>query len=276
MATPPSILLATLPSLCRAPQHLPSGTLIRGPSARAVVVRSSSSSGSALSRTAERLARPIAARGARTAAGSGFLRLRLLKWSLRLEPRPAVPPGVLPLASASGPGVGGREDGHVGLRTVGSLYPVLRGGSPALPPQGGGRGAGSRRVGRPPSWSSPRSFPFLLPGRWSTRGARSGRPTWGTRGGTEPGDLKPGDREALKTARTRPPSGSREPCPTCPLPIPTPALGAVQSLRLVAFQSYFRERSVHGLESRYSTGLSMLRILSTRSPRDGAELVQVG
>lgn len=162
----PSILLAALPSLCRAPQHLPSGTLIRGPSARAVVVRSSSnSSGSALSRSAERLARPIAARGARTAAGSGVLRLRLLKWSLRLEPRPAVRPGVLPLASASGPGVGGREDGHVGRHRVGSLYPVLRGGSPALPPQGGGRGAGSRRVGRPPSQSSPSSFPFLLPGR---------------------------------------------------------------------------------------------------------------
>lgn len=64
--------------------------------------------------------------------------------------------------------------------------------------------------------------------------------------------------------------------PTCPLPTPNPFLGAVQTLSLVAFQSYFRERSMHGLESRYPAGLSMLRILSTRSPGDGAELVQVG
>lgn len=76
-------------------------------------------------------------------------------------------------------------------------------------------------------------------------------------GGAEPGGFKLGDRGARKVARARPPSGSREPCPTRPLPTPTPALGAVQTLRLrlVAFQSYFRERSMHGLESRYSAGL---------------------
>lgn len=112
----------------------------------------------------------------------------------RKEPRPPAQvaqvesqAGAPPRGSAQSPSLGprlrtwgGRQGKWSrGPRTVGSLCLVLRGGSP---PQGGGRGAGSRRVGRPPSWSSPSSSPFLLPGRWSTRGAGSGHPTWGTGG----------------------------------------------------------------------------------------------
>lgn len=87
-----------LPSLGCAPQHSPSGTLIRGPSARVVRSSGSSSTSSARSRAAEQLARPIAARGTRSTAARGFLRigLRLLNWSRGLQPRPARSPRVLP------------------------------------------------------------------------------------------------------------------------------------------------------------------------------------
>lgn len=92
-------------SLGCAPQHSPSGTLIRGPSARVVRSSGSSSTSSARSRAAEQLARPIAARGTRSTAASGVLRLglRLLNWSRGLQPRPARSPRVLPRL-ASGPG----------------------------------------------------------------------------------------------------------------------------------------------------------------------------
>lgn len=172
---------------------------------------------------------------------------------------------------------GSREDGHVGGRTAGSSAQSAAEWESRAPPQGGGaeQEVAGRRASRlllTQLFPLPPSRALEYEGRWM------GSPSRGTRGGADSGDLNP--RLRGTQGCTEPHGPALLPAPGVPAPLaaypsptppphpapPTPAPGAVHTLGLVAFQSYFRGRFMHGLESRYSAGLSMLRILSTRSP----------